>query len=193
MRAERLAPWSLAALSFAALSVLPTARAQESRPASRPDSRPASRPAGLAVGDLAPDFSLKDHTGTPRSLAEFVGRRLVLFFYPKADTPGCTVESCGFRDRAADFEKAGIALAGASFDTVEDNAAFARKHRLPFPLLCDTEKTLAVAYGAAEASSPVPQRHTIVIGVDGRIEKIYRSVSPKDHPDAVLRDLAAVK
>lgn len=195
MNVKRSLLWVCAAISFAPFVASGAAQnpRAESKPASVPASMPANRAAHLAVGDKAPPFSVKDHTGKTRTLAELSGKRVVLFFYPKADTPGCTIESCGFRDRIRDFEKAGVVVLGASFDTEADNGAFAKKHTLPFALLCDVDKSLGVAYEAADVKSPVPKRHTIVIGADGKIERLYRTVSVKDHVDIVLADLTEKK
>jgi peroxiredoxin Q/BCP len=191
MNVKRPLLWVCAAISFAPFAA--RGAAQNPPAESKPASTPASRAARLAVGDKAPAFSVKDHTGKTRTLAELSGKRVVLFFYPKADTPGCTIESCGFRDRIRDFEKAGVVVLGASFDTEAENGAFAKKHSLPFALLCDVDKSLAVAYEAADVKSPVPKRHTIVIGADGKIERLYKSVSVKDHVDTVLADLTEKK
>jgi peroxiredoxin Q/BCP len=144
----------------------------------------------LQPGDAAPDFKLQDHTGKERTLGEFKGKKVLLWFYPKADTPGCTKEGCGFRDRSPNYAKLNIQILGASFDGPKDNAAFVQKYGFTFPLLCDTKKTLAIAYGAApDAGAAYPTRISYLIGADGRIEKVWGTVDAKTHPDTVLAEL----
>src|SRR2546426_11190941 len=104
-------------------------------------------PAELAVGDKAPDFSLPDETGQPVSLKQFRGKQVVLYFYPKDDTPGCTRESCDFRDSIMPIEKAGAVVLGVSLDDQASHQKFIKKYSLPFTLLCDTETTVSKAYG----------------------------------------------
>lgn len=141
-------------------------------------------------GDPAPDFRLQDHTGRERSLAEYRGKRLLLWFYPKADTPGCTKEGCGFRDRTPDYAKLGIEILGASFDTPAENAAFVKKYDFRFPLLCDTTRTLGLAYGACDdPKAQYPARISVLIGADGRVERTWSQVDAKTHPETVLAEL----
>src|SRR5262245_38711116 len=101
----------------------------------------------LAVGDPAPDFAVPDQDGRVRRLSDYKGKRLLIWFYPKASTPGCTAEGKGFRDRATQIGQAGEIL-GVSFDSPEANKAFQEKHGFPFPLLCDTTKAMGLAYHA---------------------------------------------
>jgi thioredoxin-dependent peroxiredoxin len=146
----------------------------------------------LNVGDKAPDFKVLAHTGEEVSLADFRGRYVVLWFYPKADTPGCTIEGCGLRDRADEFSQAKAQILGVSFDTVEENAAFAEKFDFPYPLLCDTERAIGVAYGAAErANASHANRISYLIDPEGVIAEVYGSVKPADHPAQLLEALAA--
>lgn len=148
----------------------------------------------LKVGDTAPDFRLQDHTGKERSLGEFKGKRVILYFYPKADTPGCTKESCGFRDHIKDYGKLNIQILGASFDTVAEQAAFVKKYDLSFPLLADPSRTLGLAYGAADdAKAQYPARITYLIGADGKIERAYDKVDAKSHPFTLLEELGGPK
>src|SRR4051794_11129187 len=131
----------------------------------------------LQVGDKAPSFSVQDHTGKTLSLGSLQGKKVVLWFYPKADTPGCTAEGCGFRDRQALFHEKNAVLLGVSFDTVAENAAFARKFGFEFPLLCDTKRDIGMAYGAcASVTDKNAKRIAYVIGTDGKIEKVYSKV-----------------
>jgi peroxiredoxin Q/BCP len=142
-----------------------------------------------AVGSPAPAFRLSDHTGTERTLEGYRGKRVVLWFFPKADTPGCTLEGCGFRDRSAGYAAKGAAILGISFDSVEANRAFAEKHGFVFPLLCDTSGAVGRAYGVAPPGQTFPRRATFVIGPTGVIEQVIPQVDPKSHPDALLATL----
>ncbi|MFN9704365.1 MAG: peroxiredoxin, partial [Planctomycetota bacterium] len=112
----------------------------------------SAAPGKLARGDAAPDFACADATGTTRSLADYRGKHVLVWFYPKADTPGCTAQGCGLRDAFADFIDRGCVVLCVSFDAAAANAAFAQKHGFPFPLLCDGDRKLALAYGAAETA-----------------------------------------
>jgi thioredoxin-dependent peroxiredoxin len=144
----------------------------------------------LEPGTPAPDFEVQDHTGKTRRLSDFRGKNVVLWFYPKADTPGWTAEGCGFRDRIKQYEDKGVQILGASFDTVPANAAFAKKFDFNFPLLCDIERKIGLAYGAADvASAPTARRISYLIGPDGKIRKAYPKVNAAAHPEEVLKDL----
>jgi peroxiredoxin Q/BCP len=144
----------------------------------------------LTIGDRAPAFSARTHEGELLTLESLRGRKVLLWFYPKADTPGCTIEGRGFRDQKADFDALGVTVLGASLDDVDENAAFARKHGFPFPLLCDTDRALALAYGAvADAGATHAARVSYLIDEAGRIARVYEQVNPKDHPAKVLLDL----
>ena len=123
----------------------------------------------LPVGSPAPDFTVQDHLDRTVRLADLRGRRVILYWYPKADTPGCTKEACGFRDRHAQIAGAGL-IYGVSFDSPKSNKAFVDKFKLPFPLLCDTTRAMSIAYGAAGRFSVFPDRITYVIAADGTIE-----------------------
>jgi len=147
----------------------------------------------LETGAKAPDFSLLDDEGNKRTLTEFTGKTLVLWFYPKADTPGCTIEGKGFRDLKADFDQRNVVLCGVSFDDVAANRAFREKCEFPYSLLCDTDKQLAIACGAAaDASAGTAKRITVVVGPDGNVRKVYDTVKPAEHPKQVLDDLATL-
>jgi peroxiredoxin Q/BCP len=120
------------------------------------------------------------------SLRDLKGRNVVLFFYPKAMTPGCTVESCGFRDKAEDFAKLDTVLLGISTDTLDAQQKFTDKEHLPYPLLADTDKTVAKEYGVLNPTRGFANRVTFIIDKDGVVRKVYTKVTPKDHPDEVL-------
>lgn len=144
----------------------------------------------LEPGSKAPDFALQDDQGNTRKLTEFTGRTLVLWFFPKADTPGCTIEGKGFRDLKADFESRNVVILGVSFDSVEDQRAFREKCDFPYELLSDADKQLAIACGAADdESAKNPKRVTVVIGPDLTVKRFYDDVKPADHPRQVLEDL----
>lgn len=144
----------------------------------------------VKVGDTAPDFAAQDQDGNQVKLADFAGKRVVLWFYPKADTPGCTREGCGFRDFHGDFEAKNAVILGASYDTPAENKAFLDKFSFPYRLLSDTEKTIAKAYGAFNPQSPDhPTRNTYVIGADGKLEQVHEAVNAKTHPKSLLDSL----
>ena len=144
----------------------------------------------LNVGDTAPDFTVKNHLGKDVSLNDYRGKNLVLWFYPKADTPGCTAEGCAFRDRQAEFAKKNAEMLGVSFDTVEENKKFADKFRFEFPLLCDVERKLGVAYGACKAPTDKnAARIGYVIGPEGKIKKAYPKVDAANFPEQVLAEV----
>jgi peroxiredoxin Q/BCP len=155
-----------------------------------------ARAAMLAVGAPAPDFHSQVVSGdqvAPVSLADFHGRKLVLYFYPKDNTPGCTKEACAFRDGYALFQAWGIAVLGCSIDSADSHKAFIRKYRLPFSLLLDPDRGIARAYGA-DNGIPIlglDRRVTYVIGEDGRILKVYPSVDPGIHAGQIIHDLGA--
>ncbi|HEY9808268.1 MAG TPA: peroxiredoxin [Halomicronema sp.] len=132
----------------------------------------------VKVGDIAPDFTLSSQTGTPVSLKDFRGKKaVVLYFYPKDDTPGCTAESCGFRDNYQTFIDAGAEVLGVSGDSQESHQKFAQKYNLPFTLLSDTGNQVRKAYGVpAAAFGLLPGRVTYVIDKDGVIKHIFNSM-----------------
>ena len=150
----------------------------------------------IQVGRAAPQFKLPSSTGKTITLADFVGqRRVVLFFYPKADTPGCTTEACGFRDALPRFDESKVAVLGISPDSVEDVAKFAQKFRLNFPLLADADHAVAERFGVWREKTLYGKRYwgvartTFVIGTDGRIERVFENVKPDGHEREVLEAL----
>jgi peroxiredoxin Q/BCP len=143
----------------------------------------------LAPGDDFVDFELEAHDGTTVSSADLEGHPYLIYFYPKADTPGCTREACELRDSWPAVQAAGLEVLGVSYDTPETNAAFAEKYHLPFLLLSDTDRSLARAVGAARALLPVPKRISYLVGADGTVLVAYPSVDPASHAGEVLADL----
>lgn len=149
----------------------------------------------LKIGSAAPEIKLQDDQDQPFRLSTLKGQRVVLYFYPKADTPGCTKESCEFRDAGAKFGKKGTVIVGVSPDTPAAQAKFKAKYKLPFPLLADAEHKAAEAYGVWKEKSMYGrtymgvERSTFVIGVDGKIEAIYAKVKPEGHAASVLEAL----
>ena len=150
----------------------------------------------LEAGDTAPDFTLPDQDGGDVSLADLRGRTVVLYFYPRADTPGCTIQACGVRDRRADYEATGARVLGVSPDSVEDVKKFADKFELGFTLLADADHAVADAYGTWVEKSMYGkkymgvQRASFIIAPDGKIAKVFPKVSPKKHDDLVLEALS---
>jgi len=152
----------------------------------------------LTVGNKAPTFSLPDQDGKVHALKDYAGKVVLLYFYPKDDTPGCTVEACTIRDSWSKFKKAGIVVLGMSVDTVAKHKKFAEKYTLPFTLLADVEKEVVNAYGVWAKKKFMGReymgikRWSFLIGPDGKILKIYEDVKPADHADEVLADAKAM-
>ena len=145
----------------------------------------------MARGETAPDFSLKDQRGESRTLATYRSRWVVLYFYPRDDTPGCTREACRFRDDYLEARNLGAEILGISIDSPERHAKFSGKYGLPFPLLADTDGNVARQYGVLWSFGPIrfARRRTFIIDPRGKIEKIYRNVSPEGHSREVIEDL----
>ncbi len=149
----------------------------------------------LKVGDRAPDIRVHTDTGEDFRLWDMKGQRVVLYFYPRAGTPGCTVEACEFRDAIQAFAKKGVAVLGVSPDKPPAQARFKQKYDLPFTLLADEDKAAAEAYGVWKAKNMYGkkvmgvERTTFVIGADGKIEKIYAKVKAQGHGGEVLAGL----
>ncbi len=150
----------------------------------------------LELGDTAPDFTLPDQDGNEVSLSGLRGRNVVLYFYPKADTPGCTTQACGVRDHRADYSQADAVVLGVSPDPVKKIAKFDEKYSLGFPLLGDEDHSVAEAYGVWVEKSMYGrkymgmERSTFVIGPDGVIKQIFRKVKPAEHDALVLGALS---
>jgi thioredoxin-dependent peroxiredoxin len=149
----------------------------------------------IEAGQPAPTFTLPDQDGRPVSLEDLRGRPVVLYFYPKDDTPGCTTQACGIRDEWAEFEAAGAAVLGVSPDTVESHARFAGKHDLPHTLLADPEREVLAAYGAYGEKVLYGKttvgviRCTFLIDAQGTVAKVWKRVQTKSHAEQVLKAL----
>jgi len=150
----------------------------------------------LAVGDTAPDFTLPDQAGNPVTLSELRGQAVVVYFYPRADTPGCTTQACSVRDHTADYERTGARVIGISPDPPRVVTSFADKYGLEFTLLADEDHAVADAYGTwvekqmAGKTYEGVQRATFIVGPDGRIARVFPKVSPKTHDEVELAALA---
>ena len=144
----------------------------------------------LAVGSEAPNFTIKDHNNIPMTLSNYRGNKVILWFYPKADTPGCTVEGKGFRDEFKKFEAKNVVILGVSLDTVEENKAFAEKFDFPYPLLCDVDREIALPYGAVKSKDDqYAARITYVIDVEGKIAEAIESVDTQNHASGLCSRL----
>jgi thioredoxin-dependent peroxiredoxin len=147
----------------------------------------------IKAGDFAPDFVLPTHDGHELSLASLRGQKVLLWFFPEAGTPGCTLEGRGFRDHQSYFDENNIRVVGISFNTPEENAAFATKHDFAFPLLSDRTRKCAFAYGACPSPSATQfDRVSFLIDEQGVIERVYDQVDPCDHPAKVLAEILGV-
>jgi len=145
----------------------------------------------LEEGQPAPDFELTSDSGEQVKLSDFRGKPIVLYFYPKSDTPGCTAQACGIRDVYSEFERHGAVVLGISSDKEAVQAKFKSKHNLPFTILADPNHVAGKAYGVEKPDSPYFERSTFVIDADGKIAKIMRRVDARKHADQVLEALAA--
>lgn len=143
----------------------------------------------------APDFKLLDQDGVTHSLTDYRGQWLVLYFYPKDDTPGCTTEACAFRDSLAGFKERNVAVLGVSADSVKSHKKFAKKYNLNFPLLSDESKAIIEAYGVWGPKKLFGKefdgiiRSTFLINPEGEIAKEYPKVTPQEHAEEILKDL----
>ena len=148
----------------------------------------------LKEGDIAPDFSTRDTNGNTVKLSDFRGQKVVLYFYPKDDTPGCTKEACSFRDADSIYREQGIKVLGVSLDTEQSHQAFASKYKLPFTLLSDTDHSVSDAFGVygEQTSSSTGNKYmglarkTFLIDEQGRIKKVFDKVNVESHADEVL-------
>ena len=146
----------------------------------------------LNEGDKAPDFSSKDQNGNPVKLSDYKGKKVVLYFYPKDDTPGCTKEACSFRDADAIFREKGITVFGISTDDEKSHQKFISKFSLPFDLLADTDKSIVESYGVWGEKTMYGKKYmgtnrkTFLIDEDGQIVKIFDKVNVEEHADEVL-------
>ncbi len=153
----------------------------------------------LEAEDRAPAFSLADQDGKTHRLADYAGQTVVLYFYPRDNTPGCTAEACSFRDEFADIRDAGAVVLGVSTDDAASHRKFREEHGLPFPLLVDVDAKVATAYGAWGEKTLYGRksigmtRSTFVIGPDGRLLKVWKRAKAADHGAAVLKALREAK
>ena len=145
----------------------------------------------IEVGQPAPNFNLPDQTGKHHSLKDYSGQWLIVYFYPKDDTPGCTKEACAFRDDFKAISAKNTQVLGISIDSKKSHADFAKKYNLPFPLLSDQEGKVAKQFQSLISLGPIKfaKRHTFIIDQDGIIQKIYRKVNPSNHSQQILNDL----
>ena len=145
----------------------------------------------VTTGDPAPEFELADQNGQLHSLEDYRDQWVVLYFYPKDETPGCTTEACEFRDNIFAYRELNAQILGVSLDDAESHKAFAENHGLPFPLLADVDGNASTAYGVKTRmfGMTVAKRQTFIIGPDGTIAKHYEKVAPAEHSEQVLADL----
>jgi thioredoxin-dependent peroxiredoxin len=147
------------------------------------------------IGTKAPGFKAPDQEGVVRNLKDYTGKWVILYFYPKDDTPGCTKEACGFRDGFAKYKRAGIEVIGVSVDSVKKHAKFVEKYSLPFTLLSDEDKKIVEAYGVWGEKKFMGRtymgtnRVSYLINPEGKIAKVYDKVKPEEHADEVLADV----
>jgi thioredoxin-dependent peroxiredoxin len=151
--------------------------------------------AEIKEGEPAPGFELVDQYHKTHKLTDYRGKWMVLYFYPKDDTPGCTTEACNFRDDIFRIRKLNAEVLGVSVDNTESHAKFAEKHGLPFPLLSDGDARIAKSYDSLWSLGPikVAKRHSFIIDPEGMIAKVYRDVKPAEHSDEIIRDLETLQ
>jgi len=146
----------------------------------------------ITENEMAPDFTLADETGKMHKLSDYRGKDVVLYFYPKDDTPGCTVEACSFRDDYDEYEKAGVVIFGVSADSPKSHARFKEKYHLPFSLLADEKHEVCEAYGVWSKKKMMGKeffgilRTTFLISKDGTIKKVFKDVKPAGHSQQIL-------
>jgi peroxiredoxin Q/BCP len=149
----------------------------------------------LAAGNKAPEFTLMNESGQEFRLSDYIGKTVLLYFYPKDDTPGCTKEACNFRDDYSEYDKAGVTILGISPDTSKSHAKFKAKYELPFTLLADPDHQIASAYGVWGRKKYMGReydgilRTTFLIGPDSQIIKVFENVKPAEHSAEVLAEL----
>jgi peroxiredoxin Q/BCP len=147
------------------------------------------------VGKPAPGFDALDDKGEPIKLSDYRGKEVVLYFYPRADTPGCTKEACAFRDDYSAYEEAGVVILGVSPDTVKKQAKFKEKWDLPFPLIADEDHSIADAYGVWGPKKFMGReyegihRTTFIIDKDGKVKKVFENVRPAEHSQEILAEM----
>lgn len=150
----------------------------------------------LSENIKAPDFTLLDETGQPRQLSNYQGKPVVLYFYPKDDTPGCTTEACNFRDDYSAYEKAGVVILGVSPDSPKSHAKFKQKYHLPFTLLADEDHSVCETFGVWGLKKMMGReyygvlRTTYLIDEKGMIKKVFKNVKPAEHSTELLAEMA---
>lgn len=174
----------------AALVVFPACNNNSSAPASTGTQAAATDQAAdankpLAAGDAAPDISLKLHDGKEVRLSSLKGKQVLVYFYPKDDTPGCTIEAQGLKDGWADIQAAGLEVYGVSMQDADSHKAFIDKYSLPFPLVVDTDGSVAKAF-RVPTKMTFASRQSFLIGKDGKIKQVWLEVNPKEHAGAIL-------
>jgi peroxiredoxin Q/BCP len=174
--------------SLAITSVLALAAGACAKESSPPTAASDAQSGELAVGKPAPDFSVTASDGTKLTMSEMKGKPVVVYFYPKDETPGCTKEACAFRDSFDALKKQGVVLIGVSSDSDESHRAFAENHKLPFFLVSDGKGELAKKFGV-DSTLGFLKRQSFVIGPDGNVKKIYRSVDVSVHAQQIQDDL----
>ncbi len=149
----------------------------------------------LKIGDKAPEFSLFDDKNNMRNLSDYQGKWLVLFFYPKDNTPGCTIEACQFRENYVAISTENTKILGISTDKIDSHSQFIRKYQLPFPLLSDDTGTISKLYDSLFKLGPIKfcKRHSFIIDPEGNIAKIYRKVTPSQHSKQIIVDIKALQ
>ena len=145
----------------------------------------------IQIGQLAPDFTLQDQKSQPQTLSKMQGKWVVLYFYPKDETPGCVAEACSFRDNIVAIKAKNTVVWGVSVDNNESHEKFAENHQLPFTLLADPNGKIALKYGSLRnlLVFKIAKRHSFIIDPQGKIAKVYRNVNPKSHVAEILKDL----
>jgi peroxiredoxin Q/BCP len=144
---------------------------------------------------IAPEFSLQDQDGVTHTLSQYRGKKVLIYFYPKDDTPGCTKEACGFRDEYTELTKAGLVILGISKDSVKSHKKFAEKYNLPFPLLSDETTEVAQAYGVWKKKKFMGreymgiERMSFLIDEEGKVVRVYEKVNPDSHPKEVKQEV----
>ena len=203
MRALSLAVLSLGSLIACGSSPAPqtastpTTNATAATPAAASAATPpaaTAAPTDVAVGQTAPDFTTTDQDGKPLHLADLKGHSVVVYFYPKDETPGCTKEACSFRDAWTDLQKKGVIIIGVSTDTADSHKAFAKNHQLPFTLVSDPKGEIAAKYGVPiekEGADLYMHRQSFVVAPDGTVKKIYRKVDVMVHAQQIATDTSS--
>jgi len=149
----------------------------------------------LNIGHKAPDFSLLDNNNKKHNLSDYQNQWLILFFYPKDNTPGCTIEACQFRNDYAEISAMNTKILGINTDSSESHVKFIDKQQLPFPLLSDNTGTISNLYGSLFKLGPIKfcKRHSFIIDPQGNIARIYRKVTPSQHSQQIMTDLKALQ